>query len=190
LIKAQARRYHGRGIDLDDLAQLGRDRFAKCIHSFDPARGVRFVTYACTAVRREMWNECVAHGSAIRTPKAKQAAGDPDAARVRRTISGDREREGRPSLFARLPSGAECVEEAFARAQRDALLRPMIERAIAALPPSHARVAWARLYPPDGGDGVTLEEVGAALGVTRERARQIETKVKARLRAALSGAAE
>lgn len=189
LIVAQARRFHGRGVDLDDLAQKGRERFAKCIHSFDPDRGVRFVTYACTAVRREMWNEVCAHGATIRTPKEKQgaaAAEDDATALLRRTISGDREREGRPSLLSRVPSGAESVETVTIDRERDALLRPAIERAIAALPRAQATVAWQRLYPPDGSDGATLAEVGAALGLTRERARQIELLAKARLRAALA----
>jgi len=185
LIIAQARRYYGRGIDLDDLAQKGRDRFAHCVGSYDPTRGVRFSTYACTAVRREMWNEVTAHGATIRTPKAKQAAGA-DAELLPRTISGDRERDGRPSLLARLPSQAESVEAATIARERDALLRPAIERAIASLPRAQAAVAWARLYPADGGDGATLEEVGAALGLTRERARQIETMAKARLRSVLA----
>jgi hypothetical protein len=56
-----------------------------------------------------------------------------------------------------------------------------IEAALASLPPRDARVL--RLYfGLDDGRARTLEEIGAMLGVTRERIRQLRDRALARLR--------
>ena len=44
-----------------------------------------------------------------------------------------------------------------------------------------------RLLPPDGAEPLTLQEIGDRFGLTRERARQIEAKLTARLREYLEG---
>ena len=49
--------------------------------------------------------------------------------------------------------------------------------------PERERYLVERRYGLDGGDGATLEEIGRELGVTRERARQIQTTALRRLRA-------
>ena len=61
------------------------------------------------------------------------------------------------------------------------LLREHITDMLAALPPREARILTMRFGLVDG-VGHTLEEVGNAFGVTRERIRQIEGKVLRKLR--------
>jgi RNA polymerase sigma factor (sigma-70 family) len=56
-----------------------------------------------------------------------------------------------------------------------------VEQALAGLPPREALVVRLR-YGLGEADSSTLEEVGARLGVTRERARQIEARALGRLR--------
>ena len=53
------------------------------------------------------------------------------------------------------------------------LRRTEIEQALSALPERERQVIELR-FGPDGGQPQTLEEIGNALGVTRERIRQIE----------------
>lgn len=60
-------------------------------------------------------------------------------------------------------------------------LRAVLDRQLATLPPKDAEVLRMR-FGLDDGDAQTLEEVGQAYGVTRERIRQIEAKALRKLR--------
>jgi RNA polymerase primary sigma factor len=73
----------------------------------------------------------------------------------------------------------EGTEEPFERAS-SALQREDIERALSALPERERQVIELR-YGLTGEDPLTLEEVGRAFGVTRERVRQIETNTLRKL---------
>lgn len=54
LIWAVARRYQGRGTELDDLYQLGCLGFLKAVEGFDTAFGTRFSTYAVPKIAGEI----------------------------------------------------------------------------------------------------------------------------------------
>jgi len=63
----------------------------------------------------------------------------------------------------------------------DNLQREDVERVLSALPPRERQVIELR-YGLCGSEPLTLEEVGKALGVTRERVRQIETNTLRKLK--------
>ncbi len=54
LIWSVARRFFGRGVDADDLYQLGCLGFLKAIAAFDPAYGTQFSTYAVPKISGEI----------------------------------------------------------------------------------------------------------------------------------------
>ena len=54
LIKSIIKRYIGKGVDYDDLFQLGALGFVKAIHKFDPTVGVKFTTYAVPLIAGEV----------------------------------------------------------------------------------------------------------------------------------------
>ena len=54
LIWSVARRYYGRGVDSDDLYQLGCVGFLKAIEGFDEAYGTQFSTYAVPKISGEI----------------------------------------------------------------------------------------------------------------------------------------
>lgn len=54
LIWSIARRYFGRGVDSDDLYQLGCVGFLKAIQGFDPEFGTQFSTYAVPKIAGEI----------------------------------------------------------------------------------------------------------------------------------------
>ena len=54
LIWAGVRRYYGRGVEPDDLYQLGCLGFLKAVRGFDPAYGTQFSTYAVPKIAGEI----------------------------------------------------------------------------------------------------------------------------------------
>ena len=54
LIWAVVRRYYGRGVEPDDLYQLGCLGFLKAVRGFDPAYGTQFSTYAVPKIAGEI----------------------------------------------------------------------------------------------------------------------------------------
>lgn len=54
LIWSIARRFFGRGVDPDDLFQLGCVGFVKAVRGFDPVFGTRFSTYAVPKIAGEI----------------------------------------------------------------------------------------------------------------------------------------
>ena len=54
LIWALVRRYYGRGVEPDDLYQLGCLGFLKAVRGFDPAYGTQFSTYAVPKIAGEI----------------------------------------------------------------------------------------------------------------------------------------
>ena len=54
LIRAVARRYYGRGVEPDDLFQLGSLGFLKAVAGFDTAFGTQFSTYAVPKIAGEI----------------------------------------------------------------------------------------------------------------------------------------
>jgi hypothetical protein len=82
-----------------DLAQEARLRVAQCAldpSGWDPARGTRFATYACTAARRRCYEVTLDAGAAVRVGRGEQRrvwreGGEAEARlrRARRAVSGD-----------------------------------------------------------------------------------------------------
>ncbi len=54
LVKSVIRRYRNKGVDYDDLFQLGCVGFVKAINNFNPAFGVKFSTYAVPMIAGEV----------------------------------------------------------------------------------------------------------------------------------------
>jgi RNA polymerase sigma factor (sigma-70 family) len=167
---------------VEDAVQEGVVAMAHAVRNYDPTRGARFGTYAWNCIFRYVLNRAQTAG-VIHTPqhahwrKAKPAVAEArDRACFPRQLSAlalddDGGREFCLPQLARLP------EEPPDYFERDAL-----RAALAGLP---RRVGHAvrRYYL----DGLTLGKVGAELGVTRERVRQILAEALAELRNTMGG---
>jgi len=167
LVLAMARRSRNAGgVELTELVSEGNLALLRCVDKFDAARGFKFSTYACRAI--------LASFSRIAAKTARYRAQFPtpyDSA-MDRSDYLDRKRE-RIEL--------ECVDE---------LRRVLFENA-AELNSVERRVLDARfaLNQADrsrpGARRKTLDQVGALLGVSKERVRQIQNQAMGKLRAAL-----
>jgi RNA polymerase sigma-32 factor len=92
-------------------------------------------------------------------------------------------RDGTVTLLELLPDGDADQEQAFNDAERDQLVRDRVRQALVGLDAREILIVRKRLLTDEP---VTLAELGRSLGLSRERVRQIEDRVKSKLRRALS----
>jgi RNA polymerase primary sigma factor len=207
-----AKQFVGRGLPLLDLIQEGNLGLSRAVGKFDPSRGNKFSTMATWWIRQAISRAVADSGRTIRlpvhvgdaisqirrvsgplsqtlgrepTPEEIATALGRTAARVRRTLAA-----AQPLRSLAEPIGADGDQrlsdiiadthtpspEATAHA---ALLGEALEQAIAQLPEREARIVRMRYL---GGEKRTLESIGAELGITRERVRQIEADALRKLR--------
>lgn len=196
LVRRWARLYQHMGVDAPDLANEGRERLADVAvsHHWQPGRGTRWSTYAVTAMKRRMIAVILEQGMLVAREKEEQRASvrdDADPAlraalrRCRETVSLDAGTGEGAALVSRLSAGGERADDRIERRQ----WARSVGQAVGQLCAADRRVARMRIMVAvEGGEVPTLEVCGAALGVTRERVRQIEVRAGKRIRAALARA--
>jgi RNA polymerase primary sigma factor len=141
-----------------ELVSDGNVSLLRAVEKFDFARGNKFSTYASWAIMKNF----------------------------ARTIPGefkhrDRYRTSQDELFAATPEyrGDPLFEEG-AQTQREA----QVERILRRLDERERKIIEGRFGLERGHEPQTLKEVGASLGVTKERIRQIEARALNKLRLA------
>ena len=184
LVYQHARRWRGRGVDLEDLVQVGMLGLLRAIDSFDPLRGFAFSTYAIHWIRHHIRREVQNTASTVRTPVWKQARRRADGTRERAVcVTLDAPLDGEDGSCTRLDTlpdtGALPDEQTDDRARAHA-----VHRLLAQLPDGERAVIVARYWREQ-----TLAEVGPSYrgGVTRERIRQVEKVALDRMRQQVFG---
>lgn len=69
LAHAVARKFAGRGVEMEDLEQVAAIALLKAIERFEPDRGFRFVTYAVPTITGEVRNHLRDRGGMLRLPR-------------------------------------------------------------------------------------------------------------------------
>jgi RNA polymerase sigma-B factor len=69
LARSVARKFMGRGAELEDLEQVASIALLKALDRFEPDRGYRFVTYAVPTITGDLRNHLRDRGSLLRTPR-------------------------------------------------------------------------------------------------------------------------
>ncbi|WP_018351140.1 sigma-70 family RNA polymerase sigma factor [Longispora albida] len=198
LVKALARRFRGRGEDLEDLVQVATIGLLKAMDRYDPDRGAEFTTFATPTMTGELQRHLRDRASTLRLPRRIQEL---RSAAVR--ASGElHQRLGRaptlPELARALGSPAEAVAEALAselctvpldnadRADVDpaldsvefrAALRPLLSR----LPAREKRMVALRFF-----EHRTQSEIAAELGISQVQVSRLLARTLNGLRCALS----
>ena len=206
LIWSVARRFQGRGAEMDDLYQLGCLGFLKAVEGFDPAFGTQFSTYAVPKIAGEI-RRFLRDDGAVKVSRTikEQAAAIKSA---RNALIGALGREPTVVELSRQtglsPEEIAVAETATAATEsiqrqtgdegfslEDVLADPdseerMLEhidltQAIGKLPEREAMVVKLRYF-----HALTQQRVSRVLGVSQVQVSRIEKKALARLRELLS----
>jgi RNA polymerase sigma-32 factor len=221
--------YRGYGLKVADLVEEGNLGLLEAVRRFDPARNLRFMTYASFWVRAYVLAHVLKQRSLVgvgtgplqsrlffrlaRERARLTAALGENATReeidarlaVKFRTTPERIREIGARLDAKdvsldlpvfrdgpttgvdlLPDDRTPVAVELEVEEREAELRRRIDLVLRTLPERERYIADHRLLAQDE-DEETLADIGRALRLSRERVRQLEERIKGKLRRALDG---
>jgi RNA polymerase sigma-32 factor len=90
--------------------------------------------------------------------------------------------DGRTTFLDVLPDEAESQEQRASQAEMSHLVREAVANLWPRLDDRERQIVHERLLPDDDDSAASLAQLGRRMGVTRERVRQIEVALKAKLR--------
>lgn len=203
--------YRRWGVPLEDIIQQGNVGLLRAAAKFDPSRECRLATYAAYWIRAEIREYVIRSFRVVRlgTTKAERRAlrayrtsrvTDAEALSVASGLSVDRVRALLPILAGRESSldasandGSPAIdrvaastptpEDEVAQTETSSMARAAVHDAIAHLDQRERMIVRERLLADDP---PTLQELGARLGVSKERVRQIEARAREKLRGELA----
>lgn len=124
LARAIARRYTGRGVDLDDLVQTGYLGLIQAVDRFDPSRGVPLEAYAARVIEGEILHLLRDRAGMVRVPRRLQELGGRLAAAEARLSQAQAGTPTTEAVAAEMGVDAETVE-AVRQARRSRLTQPL-----------------------------------------------------------------
>ena len=155
LAYSMIRRFKCHELDHDDLVSDALFALARAIEQFNPWQGFRFSTYACTAIARALIN------------------------RSKRGLSYRRRFPFRHDVSFEMSEKVDTQAELYVER-----LRRVLDANLGDLNDLEARVL-AQRFPLDHEPQSTLGEIGHAIGLSKERVRQIQNNALRKLREVL-----
>ena len=160
LVLSMAKKIRLNGVDFGDMVCEGNMALLRAVEGFDCARGFKFSTYACRAILKSF---------------------------TRMANKSNRYRARFPTEFDPAYEQSDWDETCHNEAAKycTEMLVKILDRNSAELSPIEVEVIVGRFGFGDQGKRKTLVQMGRQLGLTKERVRQIQKKVIAKLREAL-----
>jgi RNA polymerase primary sigma factor len=207
-----ARRYIGYGLSLADLINEGNIGMIQAAKRFDPAHGVKFITYAVWWIRQAITHALAEQGGVIALPVRQLEKLRKVMAAFRRHTQHAGAEPSSEELAAELdlpPNDVEAILHVYRHLSLNAPIGDETDTSFLDILPSTTSPSEEQTYinatlareiqellsqlPPReeqilrlrfgvDDEPKTLEEIGRMLGLTRERVRQIEKQAKGRLR--------
>src|SRR4026209_1153157 len=219
------KRFQGHGLDLSELVAIGNEGLLKAVRKFDPAHGVKFISYAVWWVRQCVLKALAEQTRTVRIP-LNQNSQLIKLARAQTVLSQVLKRDPTDHEIGRLleetPEAVRSAKQMSAteisldapidRSDREActlgerfagvngteieevtdfkLMREFIDRVFRRyLTPRERKILYLYYGLEEGSEAMTLEKIGALMGVTRERIRQIRERAFEKLRESPDGRA-
>ena len=208
---AEARKLACVLMDVEDLRQHGYIGLLSAARRFEPDRGIRFATYARWWVRAHMTRALENTGRTVRLPggaveqlrnlraaraRMEQAGASPDLGTLAAEVGLDADRArmllsrgGVVSLDQETRDGARIQDYLASSGPEDAPDQALIrlqelDRMFAAFDvlSSRERYILTHHYGLDNVESRSMSSIGASIGISRERVRQIEVGALQRLR--------
>jgi RNA polymerase sigma factor (sigma-70 family) len=151
-----AKRHSGQTENLFELISDGNMSLIRAVEKFDYSRGNKFSTYASWAIMKNF---------ARSIPEEKH--------RRERYVTGHEE------LFESAADNRSDEHELHSHAEQAAR---QVNRLLQYLDPRDRQIIRMRAGLDDRGKGMTLEEIGLELGITKERVRQLNVRIMKKLR--------
>lgn len=177
--------YASYGVRLADLVQEGNIGLMTAVKKFDPEKGFRLISYAVWWIRATIQNYILKTWSLVKigttrlqrklfskTDKAKKA--------FLRDFSLDTpiSDDSQTTHLDLLPA-SDNQEELVGRAEQNKTLKVQVAKALSQLNDRERVIVEKRLMTDEP---MTLQELGNLYGISRERARQLEERTKAKLK--------
>jgi RNA polymerase sigma factor (sigma-70 family) len=151
-----AKRHSGQTDNFFELLSDGNMSLIRAVEKFDYSRGNKFSTYASWAIMKNF---------ARSIPEEKH--------RRERYLTGHEE------LFESAADNRSDEQEWHAHAEQAA---SQVNRLLEYLEPREREIIRMRAGLDDRGKGMTLEEIGQEMGITKERVRQLNVRIMKKLR--------
>ena len=208
------KKYQGHGLDLSELVAIGNEGLLKAVKKFDPDQGVKFISYAVWWVRQAVriplnQNSQLIRMSRTETYLSQELGREPTDNEIAQALEDSVEnvRTARRMTAAELSldapvdrtdKDAATLGERFAGQEGGEieertdgkLMREFIDRIFQKyLTPRERKILYLYYGLEEGSEAMTLEKIGALMGVTRERIRQIRERAFEKLRESPDGKA-
>ena len=177
-----ANEYAGYGLRLPDLIQEGNIGLMQAVKKFDPAKGVRSLSYAVWWIRamiqnfvRKSWSLVKIGTTRMQRKFFRQF---PHDISLDEPLSDDN-----PTTRLDRMASSDNPEEDLAKKEERSLVKTSVQKALTRLNPRERFIVEHRLMSDEP---ATLQEIGAKYNISRERARQLEAGAKQKIRTALT----